>query len=73
MLHEPMRRLTLFIPLSLHEQIQQQARAEFSRTSEFARRAPLAAVRKQQNRVDACPPSEGNDAAARRTSASPES
>jgi hypothetical protein len=48
MLHEPMRRLTLFIPLSLHEQIQQQARAELSHTSEFARRVPLAAVRKQQ-------------------------
>jgi hypothetical protein len=48
MLHEPMRRLTLLVPLSLHELIQQQARVEFSRTSEFARRALLAAVRRQQ-------------------------
>jgi hypothetical protein len=50
MLREPMHRLTVFVPRSLHELIQQQARVQYCRTNEYARRALLAAVRRTQQK-----------------------
>ena len=44
MLGQPMRRLTLFLPVSLHEMIEAAAKAEYSRPSEFARRQLARAV-----------------------------